>query len=213
MRLLLVRHAETRSNQERVLDTAYPGPGLTGNGRRQAAGLAAALADTDIGALYVSPLTRALRTAAPLAAAVALQPRVRQGLSEVEAGRFEGRNDAGAIADYASVAASWVSGRTGARMPGAGTGAEFLARYDAVVAEAAGCGAGTAVLVTHGTAIRVWTACRARNVSLEFVLAHEVPNTGSVVLEGSPGSGWTALSWTGADLPGRAANATVPAGR
>lgn len=44
MRLLLVRHGETPSNVDRLLDTAVPGPGLTRLGERQAAALPEALA-------------------------------------------------------------------------------------------------------------------------------------------------------------------------
>lgn len=65
MRLLLVRHGQTPSNVEFLLDTAVPGPGLTALGERQAAALPEALADEDIEALYVSTLVRTQLTAAP----------------------------------------------------------------------------------------------------------------------------------------------------
>ncbi|MFJ8587966.1 histidine phosphatase family protein [Streptomyces sp. NPDC093595] len=217
MRLLLIRHGRTEANRTHLLDTALPGQGLDDLGRQQAAGLPAALAGEDIDALYASPLTRARQTAEPLAAALGLEVRVRDGLREVEAGVLEGRGDAGAVAGYRTTAVAWAAGRTTLRMPGAENGAEFLARFDAVVAEAAASGARTAALVGHGTAVRVWTAARAADVSVGFAAAHELPNTGVVVLEGTPDDGWTALSWTGAELgadltpAGSAAGAADPA--
>ena len=85
-------------------------------------------------------------------------------------------------------------------MPGGESGVEFLARYDAVVAEAATSGAGTVVLVSHGAAIRTWAAARADNVDVPFAAGHRLANTGTVILEGSPADGWKALVWAGATV-------------
>jgi broad specificity phosphatase PhoE len=99
-------------------------------------------------------------------------------------------------------------------MPGGESGAEALARYDAVVAEAARAGAGTVALVSHGAAIRMWTAARADNVEVGFAAARPLDNTGVVILEGSPDDGWKALSWEGAvvEAVGRGTQ-SGPAGR
>ncbi|MFF9281413.1 histidine phosphatase family protein [Streptomyces griseosporeus] len=86
-----------------------------------------------------------------------------------------------------------------------------LARYDAVVAEAAALGAGTVALVSHGAAIRMWTAARAGNVDVPFAAAHPLRNTGVVALEGSPAAGWTALTWAGEAVT--PAGAPGPTGR
>jgi probable phosphoglycerate mutase len=200
MRLLLIRHGQTRANQDGVLDTAPPGPALTATGRMQAEALVDALAGEGIGALYVSPHTRARATAAPLAAALAREAQVRDGLREVAAGVLEGSTAREDIGRYAAVAAAWAAGRTGVPMPGAPSGAAFFRRFDGVVAEAAGCGAEVVALVTHGTAVRVWTAARTENVSVDFVLEHEVPNTGVVAVEGTPETGWRTVSWCGTAL-------------
>ncbi|MGE7386503.1 histidine phosphatase family protein [Streptomyces sp. NPDC004126] len=208
MRLLLIRHGQTPANLDHVLDTAEPGSALTGEGLRQAAALPDALAGEDIGALLASTLLRARQTAAPLARALGVEPLVRRELRELEAGVWEGRRDADAVRSYMSTAVAWGAGHTGVPMPGAEGGAAFLARYDAAVAEAAALGARTVAIVAHGTAFRVWTAARARNVSVEFATAHALPNTGVVTLEGSPEEGWTARSWTGTAL-GRDAPAAV----
>ncbi|MFF9092139.1 histidine phosphatase family protein [Streptomyces sp. NPDC014776] len=196
MRLLLVRHAETPSNVDHLLDTAVPGPGLTALGARQAAALPDALAAEDIGALYASTLVRAQLTAAPLAAARGLDVRVRDGIREIAAGDLEmlpGDSEQGAL--YMKTAFAWAAGDTALRMPGGESGDEVLARFDAVVAEAARTGAGTVALVSHGAVIRMWTAARGKGVDIPFAAAHPLRNTGVVALEGSPQAGWTVLTW------------------
>ncbi|MGW7382984.1 histidine phosphatase family protein [Streptomyces sp. NPDC054794] len=199
MRLLLVRHGETLANVDYVLDTAVPGTGLTPLGERQAAALPAALADEDIEAVYASTLIRTQLTAAPLAAARGLDVLVRDGIRELSAGDLEmapGDSEQGRL--YMRTAFAWAVGDTALRMPGGETGTQALGRYDAVIAEAADSGAGTVAMVSHGAAIRMWTAARADNVDVPFAAAHPLRNTGVVVLEGSPSDGWKALSWAGA---------------
>ncbi|QOV34355.1 histidine phosphatase family protein [Streptomyces ferrugineus] len=199
MRLLLVRHGQTPTNVDYLLDTAVPGPGLTELGSQQAAALPAALVGEDIGAIYASTLIRTQLTAAPLAATLGLDVIVRDGIREVSAGDLEmlpGDTEAGHA--YMKTVFAWAAGDTGLRMPGGESGVEALGRYDAVVAEAAGGGAGTVALVSHGAAIRMWTAARADNVDVAFAAAHPLANTGVVVLEGAPGEGWKVLSWAGA---------------
>ncbi|MFR9794301.1 histidine phosphatase family protein [Streptomyces sp. MS06] len=198
MRLLLVRHAETRSNVDLLLDTAVPGPGLTALGEQQAAALPAALADEDIGAVYASTLVRTQLTAAPLAAARGLAVRVRDGLREITAGDLEAQpGDSEAGRRYMRTVFGWAAGDTAPRIPGGESGTEVLRRYDAVVAEAAAGGPTTAALVSHGAVIRLWSAARADNVDVPFAAAHRLRNTGVVVLEGTPSDGWKALTWAG----------------
>lgn len=211
MRLLLVRHGQTPSNVDYLLDTAVPGPGLTELGAQQAAALPRALAGEDIEALYVSTLVRTQLTAAPLAAARGLRAIVRDGIREISAGDLEMvPGDTGQGALYMSTAFAWAAGDVERRMPGGENGVEFLGRYDAVVAEAAASGARTVVLVSHGAAIRTWAAARAGNVDVAFAAGHRLANTGTVILEGSPADGWKALDWAGATVT--PAGADGPAG-
>src|SRR4051794_38152638 len=199
MRLLLVRHGQTPTNVDFLLDTAVPGPGLTALGERQAAALPEALADEDIEALYASTLVRTQLTAAPLAAARGLAVQIRDGIREIAAGDLEmlpGDSEQGRL--YMKTVFGWAEGDTALRVPGGESGDEALARYDAVVREAADSGAATVAMVSHGAAIRMWTAARADNVDVPFAAAHPLENTGVVVLEGSPADGWKALSWAGA---------------
>ncbi|NBE54514.1 histidine phosphatase family protein [Streptomyces boluensis] len=200
MRLLLIRHGQTPSNLKRLLDTAEPGPALTPLGQQQAAALPEALAGEEIGALYASTLIRTQLTAAPLAARTGLEVQVRSGIRELIAGDLEMRGDEEAIATYMGTAFAWSAGDTGLRMPGGEIGVEALGRFDAVVEEAAGTGASTVAMVSHGAAIRMWTAARAENIDVDFATAHLLRNTGVVVLSGSPDEGWWVHAWAGRSL-------------
>lgn len=197
MRLILIRHGQTPSNVDRLLDTGVPGPGLTELGHDQAAALPAALADERIEAIFVSTLVRTHLTAAPLAAAHGLEPRVREGIREIVAGDLEMAGDEESVTTYLTTSFGWSAGRTDVRMPGGEDGVEFLGRYDAVIDEAATTGVGTVAVVSHGAAIRAWVAARAANVEVEWAAEHALSNTGIVTLEGSATDGWKALTWEG----------------
>ncbi|KIE28604.1 histidine phosphatase [Streptomyces sp. MUSC 125] len=201
MRLLLVRHGQTRSNVRQLLDTAAPGPGLTPLGEAQAAALPEALADEDIEALYTSTLVRTQLTAAPLAAARGLNQIIRDGIRELSAGDLEMLPGHSRGAErYLRTVFAWAAGDTAPRIPGGENGKEALARYDAVIAEAAVSGARTVAMISHGAAIRVWTAARAVNLDVTFAVARPLRNTGVVILEGTPADGWKALRWEGATV-------------
>lgn len=197
MRLLLIRHGQTPSNVKRLLDTAEPGPGLTPLGQEQAAALPDALAGERIEALYASTLLRTQLTVAPLAARTGLEVRVRDGIRELSAGDLELRGDDEAVETYMTTAFAWAAGETALRMPGGENGVEALRRFDAVVEEAAGTGAGTVAMVSHGAAIRMWSAARADNIDVHYAPARELGNTGVVILSGAPGEGWRVLHWEG----------------
>ena len=89
MRLILVRHGQSPSNIERLIDTTVPGPSLTELGQAQARHSPTPWRRCPIDAIYASTLVRTQLTAAPLAAQRALPVQVRDGLREVRAGDLE----------------------------------------------------------------------------------------------------------------------------
>lgn len=202
MRLLLIRHGQTPSNVEGLLDTAAPGPGLTELGHAQASRIPTALAGEPIDGLFVSRLRRTVLTAEPLATDRRLDPVVLPGIHEIEAADLEMRRDHDAIRTYMTTAFAWGLGELNARMPGGEDGHEFFARFDESIRTAASSGIGTAAVVSHGAAIRVWVAGRARNVPPSFAGHHEIQNTGIVELVGTPEIGWTLVSWQGTPIGG-----------
>ena len=103
------------------------------------------------------------------------------------------------------------SGRLDARIPGGPDGHEFFDRFDAAVAQVAAAHDDTAVVFSHGAAIRAWVGARALNVSGEFTLKNPLDNTGIAIVEGSPERGWNLVSWAGAPIGGaQLADATAP---
>jgi broad specificity phosphatase PhoE len=199
VRLLLIRHAETTANAERLLDTAPPGTDLSERGRVQAEQLVEALADVPVDAIYVSDLVRTQQTAAPLAAARGLVPLIRSGIREIQAGEYEMAPDDGSWGAYLAVLYRWADGEPHARIPRGESGIEVLARYDAVVAEAAEHEA--AAIISHGAVIRAWTGARAANVDRAFVADTRLYNTAVIVLGGSPDSGWRVETWANEPVP------------
>ncbi|WP_115788973.1 histidine phosphatase family protein [Arthrobacter silvisoli] len=204
MRLLLIRHGQTPGNVLGQLDTAFPGPGLTGLGERQAAALPEALADEAIEAIYTSTLLRTQLTAAPLARALGLDPEILDGVHEIEAGSLEKKTDHGSHMRYMGTVFAWSDGNLDLRMPGAFTGHDFFERFDASVNKVVAAGHGTAAIVSHGAAIRCWAGRRAEDIDTLFAETHQLPNTGIVALEGDPDSGWSVLHWDSIPVGGRA---------
>jgi probable phosphoglycerate mutase len=215
MRLLLIRHGQTPSNVLGLLDTAPPGPGLTDLGVEQAAALPATLAGDRIDAIYASTQRRAQLTAEPLALDRGLTIEIRDGLREISAGDLEMLGDDDSIRTYQFTIREWISGRLDVQMPGGPDGAEVLGRFDAVVNEVAerlqrqvgeqAC----AVLVAHGAVLRLWASVRGINLPpIQGKPAESDPrvnflhNTGMIVLDGDPGTGWSVVSWMGSAIGG-----------
>jgi len=204
MRLLLIRHGQTPSNVSGSLDTRIPGPGLTALGQAQAEAIPATLADVPIDAIFASVQVRSQITAAPLAADRSLDVQVRAGIREISSGDYEMRSDRASVEEYLAVMVLWVDGEVEAQLPGGETAADMLARFDEVVAEAYSAGYSSVAMVSHGAAIRTWSGSRATNLSAEFIGENPLHNTGIVILEGTPETGWTALTYMGEAVGGAA---------
>jgi probable phosphoglycerate mutase len=202
MRLLLIRHGQTPSNVEGLLDTRIPGPGLTDLGLEQAAAVPAALAGETVDAIYVSDMVRTHITATPLAENRGLPLTAREGIKEVSSGSFEMRADRPAVEAYLASVTAWADGDLEYRLEGGETGIEVVARYNLVVEEAYNAGHQSVVFFSHGAVIRTWVGVMADNVDGRFVAEHHLDNTGIVVVEGSPEGGWTALTYMGDAIGG-----------
>jgi probable phosphoglycerate mutase len=204
VRLILIRHGQTPANVLGALDTAAPGPGLTELGQQQAAAVPAAMRDENIQGIYASRLVRTQITAGPLSTARGLEVIVHDGVHEIEAGDLEDRTDADAVHAYIDPILQWGTGRLDARIPGAYDGHHFFSRYDAAIADITAAHDDTAVVFSHGAAIRSWVGARADNISGEFTLNNPLDNPGVAILEGTMAHGWSLVSWAGAPLGGPA---------
>jgi alpha-ribazole phosphatase len=112
-RLVLVRHAEP-AEDARGLCYGRLDVGLSDRGRVQAAELAAALAGVEIDAVYSSPRTRAVETAAALGVDV----RVDERLREIDFGELEGRSYEDIERTDPALFRAWMDAPTTVQFPG-----------------------------------------------------------------------------------------------
>lgn len=155
-RLVLVRHAEPAEDAHGLCYGSLD-VGLSDEGRRHAAELAAVLAGTDYDAVYTSPRLRARETAAPVAAARGLASVVLDDLREIDFGDFEGRRYDEIERSEPELYRAWMETPTRVRFPGGESYADLRVRalqaLDAIKAAHA-----CAVVVTHGGVARAGLA-------------------------------------------------------
>jgi broad specificity phosphatase PhoE len=86
----LARHGQTAYNNERRFQGHLPVP-LDATGREQAQALARAAAEREWGALWCSPLARALETARTIGEAIGMEPRPDARFAETDCGDWTDR--------------------------------------------------------------------------------------------------------------------------
>ncbi|CAM4193387.1 bifunctional RNase H/acid phosphatase [Mycobacterium basiliense] len=218
-----VRHGQTASNVAALIDTNVPGPPLTAQGQLQADAIASALfAKGPYAGIFDSQLLRTQETAAPLAAmyGIAAVPELA-GLNEISAGIFDGIaqiSPAGLL--YLVGPMAWTLGFPIMPMLTPGSldfnGVVFNegftnavdTMYSAALANPVLAADGKITDVAYSSAftIGVGTMMNVDNPDPLLLLTHPLPNTGVVVVEGNPSSGWTMVSWDGIPV----APATLP---
>ena len=152
---MLVRHADTdaamRGRCYGSLDV-----GLSPEGRRQARELGSALRGVSLAAVYSSPLSRALDTAAAIAAPHGLEPVVEGNLREIDFGELEGLLYEDIEAERPELFREWMETPGSVRFPGGEALADLRARVRPTVAEIRERHEGEVVaLVAHGGVIRI----------------------------------------------------------
>ncbi|NNG40909.1 histidine phosphatase family protein [Flexivirga sp. ID2601S] len=145
--VILARHGEAVYEATTWADE---GGSLTSVGRKQAAGLASALQDRRVAHVYCSTMARAVQTAELAAAMLDVDVTTRLGLQEFAVGDFAGV-DRAAEDPFAPTFRTWLDGDLSARIRGAESGAEVVARGRTVLEEIADRHPGETVLVVaHG---------------------------------------------------------------
>ena len=154
--LFLVRHGETDWNRSGQIMGERPIP-LNRNGETQAHRLAKLLSRCSLGALYSSPVARALQTAEILAAALHMPVTVERGLTEIGVGQWEGRYWKDLTEDI--VRHNFYAMPQETRPPGGETLNEVQARAVSTVERAGACvGAGSLLFVSHADVLRAIVA-------------------------------------------------------
>ncbi len=117
MKLILVRHGETKWNHENRV-VGHTGMALNNNGRKQAGRLAQALKDEEVSCIYSSPLRRARETAAAIARAQGLHVVTVDALKEVDAGELEGLTFDEVVERYGDFLQEWIKDTPSLKIPG-----------------------------------------------------------------------------------------------
>ncbi len=219
-----VRHGESIDNHAGIIDTIPPGTALDAAGEGQASDVATAIQNeygTNIAGVFDSEELRAQQTAATFTGCVECHGRTYGdchdpvgGLNEIPAGAFEGDPTTsleGIL--YLLGPLSWAMGDV--LVPDIGdpsvNGVTFDESFGTAVqsiydSTASATGTANDVAFSSEGAIAVWTLMNVNNPDFSVLLqAVEqtggfLPNTGQVVIEGSPGD-WTLVSYNGVDVP------------
>ena len=195
--LTFIRHAESQSNVDQVINTDIPGPSLTEEGQAQAQQLAHQLSRNNFDGIYVSDMVRTQQTAAPLAHALGKPVEVLPGLREIDAGWYNNTSTKRADLTYLLAPTDWLKGDRKNAIPGSISGNEFNDQFTAAVQKIYDSGNTKPVAFSHGEAIMYWTLMNVKNPKDSLVTSHRLPNLGRVVVTGSPATGWTLVDWDG----------------
>jgi hypothetical protein len=218
-----VRHGQSVDNAAGIIDTEPPGTGLTTTGEDEANTVANSIISeygTNIAGVYDSQELRTQETAAPLLADLSnltgqtVTAQTLSGLNEIDAGTFNGdpTNSLEGIL-YFLGPVSWVLGDV--LVPELGdpslNGVVFDQDFSGAVQTiydntVGGGGSLNDVAFSSEGAIAVWTLMNVNNPDFSALLTtyedtgQLLPNTGQVVVEGSPGD-WTLVSYDGISVP------------
>ena len=182
---LLIRHGSNDAIGKSLAGRA-PGVRLNAQGLREAEQLVVRLERVAVSALYVSPLERAMQTAAPLAARLRLTPQIDPALHEVDFGAWTGKAFDELAADPHW--AVWVDRRSEARPPGGESIVEVQRRIVSGLDRLRTTHTGeTVALISHGDVIKS-TLAFFLGLSLDRLERFEIaPASVSVLVAGD---GW-----------------------
>ena len=146
--IILVRHGETDWNVAEVFRGRIDIE-LNETGIKQAELLAEYLSSSKVGAIYSSPLKRALKTAEVLARYHSLEVEIAPGLIDFDYGEWQGLSHQEVRDRYRELYAQWIKNPHQVRMPAGESLDEVRVRATGVVDNVIAKYEGTVVLVSH----------------------------------------------------------------
>lgn len=191
--LFIARHGDAAYDHAHVMSD--DGGWLSELGQRQVRACADGLREQRIALVYGSPLSRAVESAELAAGALGVGSRTRAGLEEVRVGDAAGRpwGDPEVLAVWDR----WFAGDLSARVPGAESGAEVVARVSAALQTIADEHRGEQVLVfTHGGVMSLVVPMLAANAANTLAHGRFLPNAVPAHVEVGD-DGWWLHSWPG----------------
>ena len=203
--LLLLRHGETDRNAA-GRSQGRDDPPLNARGRRQAADAARALAPLAPAAVYSSDASRARDTAAAVAVACGLEPRVDPRLAELDHGELDGLTGAELRERYPELLEVWRGpGGPSLVVPGGESLEQSRERMVAAATEIGERHRGeSVVVVSHNLALRT-LACEALGAPLTAARRLRLDLCSLTIVELRPGEPWAAVALN------RACDAGLPA--
>ena len=154
-RLVIVRHAQSESNEARFF-AAATNVNLTALGRRQAQKTAEFLADCTFDRAYSSPMVRVLQTAKPIVAGRELTLEHTPDLREINGGMWEGLSYTEIETTYPEERKLWYHSFGDCICPGGDSVADIDQRVRKIFLQIIKENVGKTVLVaTHATPLRV----------------------------------------------------------
>lgn len=191
--LLVARHGDADYDHPHVLSD--DGGWLTETGREQSKELAAALTGRRIASIYSSTLSRAVESAEAAADVLGIRAKAIDGLEEFSAGTLSGRPHDDP--ELRAVFDEWIAGNLEARIPGAESGEEVLARFRSALESIADLHRGETVLVfSHGGVMSFVLPRLSGNVRNDLATRMFLPNCALAEIEVGD-DGYQVLSWPG----------------
>ncbi len=191
--LLVARHGDAASPHAHVMSD--DGGWLTDLGTGQVRDLAAELAPQRVSKVWSSPLGRAVQSGRLAAGILDVGDEVLPGLEEIRVGECVGRPFGDP--SYQDVYDGWVVGDLEARVPGAESGWEVLARYREALQHIADQHRGeTVVVFTHGGVMSFVIPRLSGNVRNDLAARRYLPNAVPARIEIGD-DGWRVLDWPG----------------
>ncbi|MBA7700835.1 Phosphoserine phosphatase 1 [subsurface metagenome] len=146
--IILARHGETEWNVEEVFRGRIDVE-LNETGIKQAELLAEYLTDSKIGAIYSSPLKRALKTAEIIAGYHKLDVEIAPGLIDFDYGKWQGLPHQEVKDKYKELYAEWINSPDKVKMPAGESLNDVRKRAIDVVDSVIAKYKGTVVLISH----------------------------------------------------------------
>jgi probable phosphoglycerate mutase len=153
--LYFLRHGETTASRAGSYCGALD-PDLTPAGYEMARDFAAAYRGLAWGAVFCSPMKRAVATAQPLCEAVGLTPLLRDGLKEIAYGRWEGKTPEEVNREFHDDYVRWLAD-PGWNRPTAGEKGVDIARRSSMVLDEIErtYPSGNVLVVSHKATVRI----------------------------------------------------------
>ena len=190
MKLILVRHCETRWNQERRIQGGDSDIELNNTGLEQAKRLATFLRTENITSILSSPLRRATFTAEAIASCHQLTVEADQGLRELKVGELEGMSISNLNTTFNQFLVQWWQNSWAMKLPHGESFIELQQRAWKVVERLLGKykadserNEGTSVVIVSHYFVTLAIILKALNLSPEYLTKFKVDLGGVSKLE------------------------------